>query len=98
MAKAKSNTKTVTKRKSSKAVLDKKNIKETVKKVVKSTREIKYAYPADIISPTQRKSWRQTTRSAIYKFERDIAKAKGADKAALNKKFQAFRKKVLLVP
>lgn len=97
MAKAE-NTKKVIKRKSKKAVLDKKNVKATVKKVVKSTREIKYAYPADITSPTQRKSWRQTTRSAIYKFERDIAKAKGAEKVTLNKKFQVLRKKVLLVP
>ena len=79
--------------------LDTKNIKDTVKQVVESEREIKYKYPEEIDNQLDRKTWRQKTRNKLRAFERELAKLEdGKDKVKLNKEYIAFRKEVLLVP
>lgn len=90
--------KTTTKKVARKTKLDNKNVKETVAKIVKSTREIKYNYPSKVKQPLERKQWRQKVRNTIRKYERDLAKLKGAAKIKLNKEYKVYRSEVLLVP
>lgn len=78
---------------------DKKAVKNTIKKVVKSTRELKYKYPADMENTVDRKSFRQTARNKMRSLERAIASAENAkEKDALKKELKAYRAEVLLVP
>lgn len=78
--------------------LDSKNIKDTVKKTVESTREMKYNYPEDVVETTDRKSWRQKVRNKINSFELSIIKLDGKEKAKKEKEYKSYRKEVLLVP
>jgi hypothetical protein len=79
--------------------LDTKNIKDTVKQVVESTREIRYKYPEEINNQLDRKAWRQKTRNKMQKFESDLLKEKDEKKKGkLNREYLAFRKEVLMVP
>lgn len=94
-AKATSATK---KRKVAKKALDKKNIKNTIKKVVQSKREIKYNYPAKLTDILERKSWRQKVRSKIRNFEASFEKLKGKALSTARAEYKAYRKEVLLVP
>jgi len=95
-----SKTKTSTKKLTNKK-LDTKNVKSTVKQIVKSKREIKYKYPTEVELPMDRKQWRQKVRGKLRKFERDITamrknKSKGITK--VNVAYKKYRKLVLLVP
>ena len=87
-------------KKQTKRVLDTKNIKETVKQVVESEREIKYNYPAEIDNQLDRKAWRQKARNKLRLFERNIAKLEDGskEKVKLEKEYKNYRKEVLLVP
>lgn len=86
---------------SKKAILDEKNVKTTVKQVVKSQREIKYKYPAEVDNQLDRKGWRQKTRNKDNKFKAKIAKMAKAGNPDLHKeeiKYGKFRKEHYLVP
>ena len=80
--------------------LDTKNIKDTVKQVVESEREIKYNYPDDIDNQLDRKAWRQKIRNKLRAMERAITKAEDGskEKVKLEREYKAYRKEVLLVP
>lgn len=85
-----------------KSQADDKNIKETVKKVVESVREVKYVYPADIDTQEKKKAYRVKVRTKDKAFLKDIdtaTKAKNEkDLTSLSKKYAAFRKEHYLVP
>ncbi len=81
--------------------LDTKNVKSTVKQIVKSKREIKYNYPSEVELPMDRKKWRQAVRNKLRAFERNLTKmrtnkSKGITKVKLE--YKKYRKLVLLVP
>lgn len=79
--------------------LDTENIKDTVKQIVESEREIKYKYPEGVDNQIDKKTFRQKTRNKLRSFERELAKLPdGKEKVKLNKEYQAYRKEVLLVP
>ena len=80
--------------------LDTKNIKDTVKQVVESEREIKYKYPEEIDNQLDRKAWRQKTRNKLRTMERAITKSEegSKEKVKLEREYKAYRKEVLLVP
>ena len=79
--------------------LDTENIKDTVKQIVESEREIKYKYPEGVDNQIDKKTFRQKTRNKLRSFERELAKlTDGKEKVKLNKEYQAYRKEVLLVP
>lgn len=86
------------KSKAAKAQLDKDNVKDTVKKVVETQRELKYNYPEDMKDPMERKRFRQQVRNKLYKYERDIPNLKGKELTDLTKEYNDYRKEVLLVP
>ena len=85
-----------------KAEIDTKNIKDTVKQAVVSQREIKYKYPEDIINdPSKKKSFRQVARNTIKNLENAIVKAGDPDSKAYriaSKKLKNYKAEVLLVP
>ena len=82
-----------------KAELDDKNIKDTIKQVVESEREIRYKYPEEVDNQLDRKGWRQKVRNKLRALERAIDKEKEEKaKAKLNKEYLAYRKEVLMVP
>lgn len=82
-----------------KAALDEKNIKDTVKQVVESEREIRYNYPPEVDNQLDRKGWRQKVRNKLRAMERALDKEKDEKaKAKLNKEYIAYRKQVLMVP
>ena len=87
-------------KKVSKADLDSKNIKDTIKQVVESEREIKYKYPEEIDNQLDRKAWRQKVRNTLRAMERNISKAEDGskEKVKLEREYKAYRKEVLLVP
>ena len=80
--------------------LDNKNIKDTVKQIVESEREIKYNYPKEIDNQLDRKAWRQKVRNQLRSMERAITKAEDGskEKVKLEREYKAYRKEVLLVP
>lgn len=79
--------------------LDTKNIKDTVKQVVESEREIKYKYPAEVDNQLDRKTFRQKVRNKLRSMERELAKVTGEkEKVKQEKALKAYRKEVLLVP
>lgn len=91
--------KVIKKKKTSSAALDTKNIKETVKKIVTSEREVKYNYPEGIDNQLDRKSWRAKVRTKLRQYESKIHKEKDTkEKAKLEKSYNNYRKEVLLVP
>ena len=91
---------TTKKQKVDKKVLDTKNIKETVKQVVESEREIKYNYPAEIDNQLDRKKKKKKARNKLRLFERNIAKLEDGskEKVKLEREYKNYRKEVLLVP
>ena len=95
-------TKTSAKAKSLKAkeALDDKNIKDTVKTIVESERDIKYNYPEEIDNTLDRKAWRQKVRNTLRAFERNLGKldAESKEYRKLNREYKEYRKDVLLVP
>lgn len=91
-------TKAVKVRKPKQKKLDSKNIKKTVKQVVESKREIKYNYPTDIKGPLKRKAFRQKARNHVRSLERQLNKAKGAERKKLEAELKAYRAEVFLVP
>lgn len=80
--------------------LDTKNIKDTVKQVVQTEREIKYNYPEEIDNQLDRKAWRQKVRNKLRGLDRKLTKAEegSKDRALIEKEIKAYRKEVLLVP
>ena len=83
---------------SKKAKLDDKNKKNTVKQVVKSQREIKYKYPADIDNQLDRKSWRQKVRGKDKGFMLRITKLEASAKKKEEIRYKRFRTEHYLVP
>lgn len=65
------------------------------KEEVVSHRYLKWKYPTELTDTLERKSFRQKNRDAIRKLERDILKAEGKDKVAIEKQLTALRKEVL---
>lgn len=91
--------KVVKKKKSQEATLDTKNVKETVKKIVTSEREVKYNYPEEVDNPLDKKAWRAKVRSKLRQYESKILKEKDEkEKSKLEKAYNNYRKEVLLVP
>lgn len=84
-----------------KAETDKKNIKDTVTKIVTSKREVKYKYPEDIIDDTAaKKTFRAKARNedkAHLKTIDDLKKKK-QDTAKAEKLYHTWRKATFLVP
>ena len=84
--------------KDKKAIVDKTNEKRHIEQVV-TQREVKWKYSEDCTDTVARKKFRQTSRAAIRKIEREIALlAKGKDEKKLNiakKELLALRKKLL---
>lgn len=97
-------TKTATKTKTSKKVADpksaKKNLDTTNKKVtvqkVTHTREVKYIYPKGCKDTVARKAFRQKTRNAIRKMEREVQKLKGEDRKAIKEELATFKSEHLV--
>lgn len=93
-------TATITKKKTltKEAQLDKENIKETVKQIVTTEREVKYKYPEEVNNTLDRKAWRSKVRSKLRQYESKIMKATDEkEKAKLEKSYNAYRKEVLSV-
>lgn len=85
----------------SKAVTDKKVIKDTVEQIVTSKREVKYIYPKDIADDQlAKKKFRVTCRAKDKTFLKEIAVGKGKkeDTAKIEKAYASWRKTVYLVP
>jgi hypothetical protein len=78
--------------------LDTKNVKDTIRQTVESSREIKYKYPEDCDNTLDKKSFRQQTRNKLKAMESAMLKADPKAKAKLEKEYKEYRKKVLLVP
>ena len=90
-----------TKRTKAKEELDTKNIKDTVKAIVETERELRYNYPEDVVDQIDRKKWRQKVRNKLRSFERELNKIEdheSKDYKKINKELQAYRKEVLMVP
>lgn len=86
-------------KKTKEAALDSKNVKETVKKIVTSEREVKYNYPESVDNPLDKKAWRAKVRSKLRQYESKILKEKDEkEKSKLEKAYNNYRKEVLLVP
>ena len=86
-------------KKTPEAVLDNKNVKETVKKIVTSEREVKYNYPETIDNQLDRKGWRAKVRTKLRQYESKLLKEKDdKERAKLEKAYNNYRKEVLLVP
>ncbi len=100
VTKGKATTKKVTKKKVNKKDLDSKNIKDTVKKVVETKREMKYSYPEEMKDTLDRKKFRQKVRNKINSYQLQLLKLDegSRDYKKLDKEYQAYRKQVLLVP
>ena len=95
MATTATKTKKVTKPKANTTKkLDATNKKVTVQKVI-IHRELKYIYPKGCKETTARKAFRQKVRNSLRKFDRDIAKLKGADKKVLQAKYVEYQKEHL---
>lgn len=83
------------------AELDKKNLKNTITKVVVSKREVKYKYPEEVgDDQLKRKTFRSATRAKNEKFLAEIADLKRTQKptAKLEREYKEFRQKYYLVP
>lgn len=84
-----------------KAETDKKNIKDTVTKIVTSKREVKYKYPEDITEDTAaKKTFRAKARNddkAHLKTIDDLKKKK-QDTSKAEKAYATWRKSIFLVP
>lgn len=83
------------------AELDKKNLKNTITKVVESKREVKYKYPEEVgDDQLKRKTFRSATRAKNEKFLAEIADLKRTQKptAKLEREYKEFRQKYYLVP
>jgi hypothetical protein len=65
--------------------------KEAVTQKVITHRELLYIYPKGMTETLKRKAFRQKVRNSLRKFQRDIAKSKGEDKANLKAKFETYR-------
>lgn len=98
MAKTPTKTKKVIKIK--KAVVDTKNLKDTVTKIVESKREVKYIYPDGMVDQLKRKAYRSECRTKEKSFLKKIEDAKRLkqDTAKIDKEYRAFRKATYLVP
>lgn len=81
-------------------VLENKPVKNTVKQIVETEREIKYNYPDEIDNQLDRKAWRQKIRNKLRAMERGIIGAQDGskEKVKLEREYKAYRKEVLLVP
>jgi len=66
----------------------------TAQKVVQR-RVLKYKYPRKCTEPTARKAFRQKVREKVRSMEREIAKLKGANKAAMREKLATYQEKHL---
>lgn len=86
--------------KENKKDLDTKNIKDTVKQIVQSERDIRYKYPEDIDNQLDRKAWRQKIRNKMRAYERALTKLEAGTKEyiKLEREHKAYRKEVLMVP
>lgn len=87
-----------TKKKSTKKVnekIDEKNAKDTVTKVVKTKREVKWKLPAEVKTLKQKRAFRAKGRATLRKMESELLKN---PTKKLEREYKRYRKEVLLVP
>ena len=75
--------------KETKKELDAANTAAVTQKVIVN-RVLKYKYPKGCIDTLARKTFRQKTRNALRKMERELNKLHGEEKRALKEKLDAF--------
>ena len=83
------------------AQTDSKNVKQTVKKVVESEREVKYKYPETMAKdPIEKKKFRAQARAKEKSFLKQLDDNRKDPKALekINKDYRKFRNETYLVP